>query len=103
MKGVPVVIRQINLPSKDLVLIATQVAENGGVAMLVSAGERANVVITSGKPSVNASEIIGQVCGLLGGKGGGTPRMAQGGGPEVSQLDLALKVGRERITAAIND
>lgn len=103
MKGVPVVIRQINLPSKDLVLIAAQVAENGGVAMLVSAGERANVVITSGKPSVNASEIIAQVCGLLGGKGGGTPRMAQGGGPEVSQLDLALKVGRERIAAAIND
>jgi len=29
--------------------------------------------------------------------------MAQGGGPEVSQLDLALKVGRERIAAAIND
>jgi len=103
MNGIPVVIRQINLPSRDLVSIATQVAENGGVAMLASAGDRANVVITSGKLSVNANEIIGQVCGLLGGKGGGTPRMAQGGGPEVSQLDLALKVGRERITAAIND
>jgi alanyl-tRNA synthetase len=50
---------------------------------------------------VNAGEIIGQVCGMLGGKGGGKPSMAQGGGPDAAQLDLALKVGRERIIAAL--
>jgi hypothetical protein len=28
--------------------------------------------------------------------------MAQGGGPDSGQLDLALKVGRERIIAALH-
>jgi hypothetical protein len=28
--------------------------------------------------------------------------MAQGGGPDVNQIDLALKVGRERIIAALH-
>ncbi len=41
------------------------------------------------------------VCGMLGGKGGGRPSMAQGGGPDAAQLDLALKVGHERIIAAL--
>jgi alanyl-tRNA synthetase len=51
---------------------------------------------------VNAGEIIGQVCELLGGKGGGKPSLAQGGGPNIAQLDLALKVGRERIIAVLH-
>ena len=54
-----------------------------------------------GDSRVNAGEIIGQVCSLLGGKGGGKPSMAQGGGPDVEKLDLALDVGRERIIAAL--
>jgi hypothetical protein len=29
--------------------------------------------------------------------------MAQGGGPAVDQIDLALKVGRERILAGLHD
>jgi hypothetical protein len=28
--------------------------------------------------------------------------MAQGGGPDVNQIDLSLKVGRERIIAALH-
>jgi alanyl-tRNA synthetase len=59
-------------------------------------------VLASGDKRVNAGEIIGQVCGLLGGKGGGKPSLAQGGGPDAGQIDLALNVGRERILAAIN-
>jgi len=59
------------------------------------------VVLTSGDSRVNAGEIISQVCTLLGGKGGGKPTLAQGGGPDANQLDLALKVGRERIIAAL--
>jgi alanyl-tRNA synthetase len=55
----------------------------------------------SGAEPVDAGEIVGQVSTLLGGKGGGSRTMAQGGGPQVDQLDLALKVGRERIFAAL--
>jgi alanyl-tRNA synthetase len=100
--GVSVVIRRIDLPAKELAALATSVSEKGGVALIAGAGDTVRVVLTSGDSRVNAGEIISQVCSLLGGKGGGKPAMAQGGGPEVNQLDLALKVGRERIIAALH-
>ena len=103
VNGIPLVIRQIDLPSKDLTSIASHVAEKGGVALLASVKDRAHVVLMSGSDRVNAGEIIGQVCVLLGGKGGGSETMAQGGGPTTDQIGLALKVGRERILAALHD
>ncbi|HSQ94134.1 MAG TPA: alanine--tRNA ligase [Methanoregula sp.] len=99
--GIPVVVKRIDLPQKELSLLAVSVSEKGGIALLAGVGESVRVVLASGDQRVNAGDIIGQVCGMLGGKGGGKPAMAQGGGPDASQLDLALKVGRERIIAAL--
>ncbi|MCK7532675.1 MAG: DHHA1 domain-containing protein [Marinilabiliales bacterium] len=101
--GYSVVVKRIDLPQKELAMLAASVSEKGGIALLAGAGETVRVVLASGEPRVNAGEIIGQVCSLLGGKGGGKPTMAQGGGPDANQLDLALKVGRERIIAALQD
>ena len=39
---------------------------------------------------VQAGRLVGAVAGILGGKGGGRPDMAQGGGPAVERLDEAL-------------
>ncbi|NLD56520.1 MAG: alanine--tRNA ligase, partial [Methanomicrobiales archaeon] len=100
--GIPVVVRRIDLPAKDLSAIAGSISERGGVALLAGAGESVRVVLASGDPRVNAGEIIGQVCTLLGGKGGGKPTLAQGGGPDATQLELALNVGKERIISSIN-
>jgi len=100
--GVEVVIRRLDLPARDLAELATSVSDKGGVALIAGTNDTVRVVLTSGDSRVNAGEIIGQVCSLLGGKGGGKPTMAQGGGPDADQLDLALKVGRERIIAALN-
>jgi len=100
--GVNVVIKRVDLPQKELSALASSVAARGGVALVGGAGDTARVVLASGDLRVNAGEIIGQVCELLGGKGGGKPNLAQGGGPETGKLDLALKVGRERILAALN-
>ena len=102
ISGVSVVIRRIDLPAKELAALATSISEKGGVALIAGAGDTVRVVLTSGDSRVNAGEIISQVCSLLGGKGGGKPAMAQGGGPDANQLDLALKVGRERIIAALH-
>jgi alanyl-tRNA synthetase len=98
---VPVVVKQIDLPPKELALLAASVSEKGGIALLAGSGELIRVVLASGDSRVNAGEIIGQVCGMLGGKGGGKPSLAQGVGPDAARLDLALKVGRERIIAAL--
>jgi alanyl-tRNA synthetase len=100
-EGVDVVVKRIDLPQKELSLLGTSISEKGGVALLAGAGESVRVVLASGDSRVNAGDIIGQVCSMLGGKGGGKPSMAQGGGPDAAQLDLALKVGRERIIAAL--
>lgn len=99
--GIPVVVKRIDLSPRELSTIAMALSEKGGVALLAASGETARVVLASGDSRVNAGEIIGQLCGLLGGKGGGKPQMAQGGGPDVNKLDLALNVGRERIIAAL--
>lgn len=99
--GLPLVVKRIDLPAKELTTIAGRISGRGGVALLATGSERAGVVLMSGTDAVNAGEIIGQICTLLGGKGGGSQTMAQGGGPQVEQLDLALKVGRERILAAL--
>ena len=99
--GLPVVVKRIDLAPRELSTIATALSDKGGVALLATPGDTARVVLASGDPRVNAGEIIGQVCSLLGGKGGGNPSMAQGGGPDVDNLDLALNVGRERIIAAL--
>jgi alanyl-tRNA synthetase len=101
ISGVSVVIRRIDLPARELVALAASISDKGGVALIAGAGDTVRVVLTSGDSRVNAGEIISQVCSLLGGKGGGKPTMAQGGGPDTNQLDLALKVGRERIIAAL--
>ena len=100
--GIAVVIKRIDLPAKELSALATSVSETGGVALIAGIGDTVRVVLTSGDSRVNAGEIISQVCSLLGGKGGGKPSMAQGGGPDADKLDLALKVGRERIIAALH-
>jgi len=100
--GVEVVIRRLDLPARDLAELATSISNKGGVALIAGTNDTVRVVLTSGDSRVNAGEIIGQVCSLLGGKGGGKPTVAHGGGPDAEHLDLALKVGRERIIAALH-
>ena len=99
--GIPVIVKRVDLAPRELSTLATTLSANGGVVLLAAAGETARVVLSSGDKRVNAGEIIGQVCSLLGGKGGGKLSMAQGGGPELEKLDLALNVGRERIISAL--
>ncbi|MCA1917402.1 DHHA1 domain-containing protein, partial [Methanospirillum hungatei] len=42
------------------------------------------------------------VCAVLGGKGGGKPTLAQGGGPDVSKIDDALAAGENFIKNALH-
>ncbi|MDI9632660.1 MAG: alanine--tRNA ligase [Methanolinea sp.] len=97
----PVLVRRIDLSGKELAGIGEEIASRGGVALLASGTDQATVLLVSGSEKVNAGEIIGHVCAILGGKGGGSPTLARGGGPAVEKIEEALAAGRERILAAL--
>ena len=89
------VIRQIDLSPSELTKIATTVTEKGGVAVLISKGDSAHVVVASRVEQVKAGELVREVAQVLGGKGGGKPTLAQGGGPNIGSIDLALARARD--------
>lgn len=100
--GVRVVVKQVDAAPKELVALATTVADEGGVALFASVNGNVKVVATSGAPAVNAADIVREVCSTLGGKGGGKPTLAQGAGPDVSRLEQALELGRNQILEALH-
>ncbi len=102
VNGTALLVRQVNIGVPELIAMATSISDNGGVALLISGGETARVVCASGKPEVNAGTIVTDVCACLGGKGGGRPTLAQGGGPDVAKIQEALLIGKERITHVLH-
>lgn len=45
----------------------------------------------------NMGQLLAEACQLLGGRGGGKPEMAQGGGPNVDKMDEAIKIAAEKV------
>ena len=64
------------------------------VAVIALAGEKATLQAVCGKDAVargvKAGDIIRTVAPIVGGKGGGKPESAMGGGSDVPKLDDAL-------------
>jgi alanyl-tRNA synthetase len=99
---VRVAVRTLTATPQELVSIATGFAEEGGVAVLASHNGRVHVVVASGSKDVNASAIIQRVCQVLGGKGGGNPKLAQGSGPNITALESALEEGRAALRSILH-
>jgi alanyl-tRNA synthetase len=100
--GISVLLKRLDLPNPELVKVATGISDTGGIAVLIAGGETARVVVSSGQKDVRAGDLIAAVCSVLGGKGGGKPSLAQGGGPDVSKIDEALSAGEEFIKKALH-
>ncbi len=52
---------------------------------------------------VRAGDLVREVAGLAGGRGGGRPHMAQGGVEEVGKVNAALKGGEDVLRAALEE
>jgi alanyl-tRNA synthetase len=95
--GVPVLVQRADLPPKELAALAQKIADQGGVALLAGGSGKVNVAAASGTAKVSAAELVAAACAVLGGKGGGTPQRAQGGGADASKIDEALAEGKRLI------
>ena len=61
----------------------------GGTARLVFA--------RSASLDPNMGQLLAEACQLLGGRGGGRPDLAQGGGPDAAKLEAALDLAAEKL------
>ena len=99
--NVQVVVKEVDLPARELVALAQGIAKEHGISLLISKGEL-RVVAGSADKRVNAGEIVSRVCEVLGGKGGGKPGFAQGVGQNHDQVEKSLKAGKEVIINALH-
>jgi alanyl-tRNA synthetase len=100
--GVPVLVRRIDLPPRDLVALAQKIAEKGGIALLAGGNGPVHVAGASGRDGVSAADLVAKACAVLGGKGGGSPKKAQGGGPRAEAVGEALDLALETIRGVLH-
>lgn len=80
-------------PLEEVRLLAREIASlPGGVALLGSAGEEGRLCFAraEGLPW-DMGALVREATAVLGGRGGGRPHDAQGGGPEADRLEEALE------------
>ncbi len=102
IKEVRIAVKTLSATPQELMTIASGFADTGGVAVLISRNERVHVVVSSGHPSVNAVTVVQRVCQVLGGRGGGNPKLAQGSGTKVENIEQALEESRAAIRAELH-
>ncbi|SEW26237.1 alanine--tRNA ligase [Natrinema salifodinae] len=86
------VVDRIDADMDELRATANALVEDGKIAVLGSGESGAQfVVAVPDDVGVNAGEVVGELASRVGGGGGGPPDFAQGGGPNVEDLDAALE------------
>lgn len=61
------------------------------------AGAARLVFARSASLNQNMGQLLAEACQLLGGRGGGRPELAQGGGPDAAQLEAAINLAAEKL------
>jgi alanyl-tRNA synthetase len=92
INGTPAVVQRLDGDADELRATANALVDEGTVAVLGSAAEGSAQFVV-GVPDgvgINAGEVVGELAAKVGGGGGGPPDFAQGGGPNVEELDAAL-------------
>ena len=105
VEGTPVVAQQFEQRELDsLRRLSRLIAEGGGIALLGLHGAKAQLIFAraAGLP-YDMDQILREAAALIGGRGGGQPEAAEGGGPNVGRLGEALEEARLRVMARGGD
>ncbi|PCR89082.1 alanine--tRNA ligase [Natrinema ejinorense] len=97
------VVDRIDADVDELRATANALVEAGKIAVLGSGeGSAQFVVAVPDDVGVNAGEVVGELASRVGGGGGGPPDFAQGGGPNVDDLDEALEDAPDVLRQVLN-
>ena len=89
---------------KDLIQLANGLVAQGRVVVVLGSGAGGAgklVVARSDDVDLHAGKVIQEAAPVLGGKGGGKPNMAQGGGPDGAQVKAAVQKALEAVRNAL--
>ena len=98
--GVKVIAEVIaDADEKELMRIASQLSTDGFVTLLLSKLDNRVAAVSSvpDVPGLDAAMIVKRVCHVLGGGGGGTAKMARGGGERVERIGDGIAAGLELV------
>ena len=97
VRGVWVFTHVVTGGTKELVALAKELLSGGrSVAVLGAEGETASIAVgRSEDVNLDCRDILGEGVRFIGGKGGGKPDFAQGGGPNVAAVKLAVEKMKE--------
>lgn len=85
---------------EELQVLAAKIVQRGpSIALLATTHEGAARLVFARSASLgqNMGELLAEACKTLGGRGGGKPDLAQGGGPETHQAEQAIRDAVERL------
>ncbi|SFF79915.1 alanyl-tRNA synthetase [Halopelagius inordinatus] len=104
IEGTPAVVQRVEGDAEELRATANAIVDEGNVAVLGSAagGSAQFVVGVPDGVGINAGEVVGELAGRVGGGGGGPPDFAQGGGPNVDELDETLEAAPDVLRTVLN-
>ena len=80
--------------------LAQAIADGGGIALLGLGGTKAQLIFTRGAGlPYDMGVLLREVVPIVGGRGGGRPELAQGGGPDTTRLAEALEQARRHVSS----
>jgi Alanyl-tRNA synthetase len=85
---------------EEVRLLASKITQaEPSVALLgiKDAGAARLIFARSASLNQNMGQLLAEACQLLGGRGGGRPELAQGGGPDATKLEAAINLAAEKL------
>ncbi len=97
--GAPLVARTYGQRELESVRrLARLIAERGGIALLGVQGTKAQLVFARAEGlRYDMGALLREAAAIVGGRGGGRPEAAQGGGPDAGRIEEAIEQARQMI------